>query len=290
MLAALPGSPSSVASPRGKTSTALNQLWSQDTVAAARLSDTDTGLPGWAHRQVATLMTQCWTARSHTGRRERRLLHNSFSPAPSSFAITLSHPGGAWLTAVLLCWGAPRVGPLLLLAYSCLPVALPPGTLPGLSCWSRDGGTELLAWLHQHLLPLAVPVAPGRSLAHKKRLGRAKLEGDRATSIVVSPSPALGDPTAMVHRETTGMRLVCVSLGFGVDYWLGIGWEGDVATGLFPCILLSWHFASENAMPAVRYRNHKYYCPTRSQFVLSKRYPGEQNPVMGSSAFSSSLA
>lgn len=162
------GSPPSVASPRGKTSTALNQLWSQDTVAAARLSDTDTGLLGWAHRQVATLMMQCWTAGSHTGRRERRLLHDSFSPAPSSFAIILSHPGGAWLTAVLLCWDAPRVGPLLLLAYSCLHVTLPPGTIPGLSCWSRDGGRELLAWLHQHLFPLAVPVAPGRSLAHKK--------------------------------------------------------------------------------------------------------------------------
>lgn len=100
------------------------------------------------------------------------------------------------------------------------------------SCW--PGCTK-------HLFPLAVPVAPGRSLAHKKCLGRAKLEGDRATSIVVFPSPALGDPTAMVHRETTGMRLVCVSLGFGLDYCLGIGWEGEVATGLFPCILLSRH-------------------------------------------------
>lgn len=148
------------------------------------------------------------------------------------------------------------------------------------SCW--PGCTK-------HLFPLAVPVAPGRSLAHKKCLGRAKLEGDRATSIVVFPSPALGDPTAMVHRETTRMRLVCVSLGFGLDYCLGIGWEGEVATGLFPCILLSRHFASENAMPAVRYRSPKYYCPTRFQFVLSKRYRGEQNPVMGSSVFSTSL-
>lgn len=255
-------------------------------MAAARLPDT--GLPGRACRQAAMFMTQCWMARSHTGRREPRLLRDSFFPAPSSFPINLSHPEGAWLTAVLLCWDAPRVVPLLLPAHSCLHVVLPLGTLPGLSCWSRDGGTEPLAWLHQHLFPLAVPAAPGRSPAHKKRLGRAKLEEDGATSIAASPIPALGDPTAMVHSEMTGMSLVYASLGFGLDYCPGIGWEGDVVTGLLPCILLSWHLASENAMPAVRYRNHKYYCPTRSQFVLSKRYPGEQNPVMGSPVFSTS--
>lgn len=141
---------------------------------------------------------------------------------------------------------------------------VPLGTPPGLSCWSRDGGTEPLAWLHQHLFPLAVPVAPGRSPACKKHLGRAKLERDCATSIVVSLTPAVGDPTAMVHRQMTGMSLICASLGFGLDYSPGIRWEGDVAMGLFPCILLCWRLASENAMPAVRYRNHKYYCPTRS--------------------------
>lgn len=84
------------------------------------------------------------------------------------------------------------------------------------------------------------------------------------------------------------MSPVRVSLGFGLNYWPGTGWEGDVATGLFSRVLLSWHLALGNTLPAVRYGNPKYHCPSRSQFVLSKRYPGEQNSVMGSPVSSTS--
>lgn len=105
------------------------------------------------------------------------MLWDSFSPAPSSFPITLSHPEGAWLAAVFLCWDVPRVAPLLLLVHSCLHVAL----LPGNSCWAQLleqlQGTELLAWLHPHLFPLAVPLASGRLPVQKKQVGKAKLEG-----------------------------------------------------------------------------------------------------------------
>lgn len=145
------------------------------------------------------------------------------------------------------------------------PYPLFPPCIP--SSWNLFLGLVTGAWMeaqsrwpvHQHLFPLAVPVAPGRSPAHKKCLGRAKLEVDCATSIAVSPTPALGDSTAMVHREVTGTNLVCASLGFGLDYWLGVGWEGDMATGLFPCVLLSlerrtFSLAAENTMLA-RYRN-----------------------------------
>lgn len=121
----------------------------------------------------------------------------------------------------------PGLFPFCSLATLASTQPFPLGTFPGLSCWSRDGDTEPLARLHQHLFPLAVPIAPGRSPAHK-RLGRAKLEGDCATIIFVSPSPALGDPTAMVHREMTGTSLVCAPLE---SVW--IDWEGDVATELF---------------------------------------------------------
>lgn len=149
-------------------------------------------------------------AQSHTGRKEWRLLCDSFSPVPSSFPLTLSHPEGAWLAAVLLCWDAPRVAPLLLLVHSCLHVAL----LPGNPCWAQlleqGQSTELLAWLHPHLFSLAVPFASGRLPIQKRQVGKAKLEGECATSVIVSPTPALmmvhrrDDPTVMVHREMTG--------------------------------------------------------------------------------------
>lgn len=132
------------------------------------------------------------------------------------FCPTLREPG-------LLQFCCVGMLPVLLPFYS-LPTLVttepfPLGTLPGLNCWSRDGDTEPLAWLHQHLFPLAVPVAPRRLPAHKKRLSRAKLEGDCATSITVSPTPALGDPTAMVHREMTGVSLVCMCV---VGIWSGL--------------------------------------------------------------------
>lgn len=154
---------------------------------------------------------------------------------------TLREPGSLRFCCVGML---PGLFPFCSLATLASMQPFPLGTFPGLSCWSRDGGTEPLAWLHQHLFPLALPIAPGRSPVHKKRLGRAKLEGDCATSIFVFPSPALGDPTAMVHREMTGTSLVCAPLGFGLVYCLGIDWEGDVATELFLCIFLSWHLAS----------------------------------------------
>lgn len=157
----------------------------------------------------------------HTGRREWRLplLCDSFYPALSSFPITLSHPEGAWLAAVFLCWDAPRVAPLLLLVHSCLHIAL----LPGNSCWAQLlelQGTELLAWLHPHLFPLAVPFASGRLPVQKRQEGKAKLERDMCHIYHCIPHSSTDDgahdmrddPTVMVHREMTGTGLLCASL------------------------------------------------------------------------------